>query len=137
MKQSLYIVWIPDNELGIPILDEQHRGIVSIINSFYYCMKKGRENEVMEPTLEMLLQYTIVHFRMEQRLMAEAGYPALQEHILLHEKLVEKTERIVRESPQERDADQALRFLKEWWLGHINTEDREYAPYLKKAAEAE
>ena len=137
MKQRLYIVWSGDNDLGVPIIDEQHKGIVSLINSFYYCLQEGHEDEIMAPTLEMLLQYTIVHFRTEQRLMERAGYPGLHQHIRLHEALTGETRRIVQETPARQDADQVLRFLKDWWLGHINTEDRKYAPYLLKAEEAE
>ena len=35
MKQhELLIYWDASNEIGIPIIDEQHRGIVTLINSF-------------------------------------------------------------------------------------------------------
>ena len=136
MKQQLYIVWSAGNELGVPIIDEQHRGIVSIINSFYHCVQEGHEDEIIGPTLSMLLSYAKIHFLTEQRLMTEAAYADLEAHTLLHTRLIQQTRRIAEESPQDRDVDEVLPFLKAWWLGHINKEDRKYAPHVRKLMEA-
>lgn len=35
---TLFIVWSDMNETGIKIIDDQHRGIVSVINSLYFYM---------------------------------------------------------------------------------------------------
>ena len=64
--------------------------------------------------------------------MAEASYPAFEEHIALHKKLVEKTKKISRNANMNKDSDMVLNFLKEWWLAHINKEDRKYSPFLRK-----
>ncbi len=137
MKNMLYIVWGDNNKLGIPIIDEQHRGIISTINSLYYFVQTGHGHEIIKPTMIMLEQYVDVHFKTEERLMAEASYPALEEHIVLHKKLIEKTKRLSLDASRESDSDSVLKFLREWWLGHINKEDRKYAPFLKKLIEKE
>ncbi len=137
MKNVLYIVWSDENMVGIPIIDEQHRGIISTINSLYYFIQTGHGSEIIKPTLIMLEQYVAVHFKTEEALMAEAEYPALDEHIGLHEDLVEKTRRIAADVNRSKDTDMVLKFLKEWWLGHINREDKKYAPSLKKLIDAE
>jgi len=33
MENNLYIVWNQNNNVGIKIIDEQHRGTISTINS--------------------------------------------------------------------------------------------------------
>jgi hemerythrin len=128
----LYIVWVEKNNLGIPIIDEQHRGLVATINSLYYFIQEGHGAEALRPTLTVLEQYTYIHFTTEEALMREAGYPALESHILLHKHLAEKTREISQESAFHREADTALKFLRGWWLGHLNREDRKYAPYVIK-----
>ena len=80
----------------------------------------------------MLVQYTSVHFKTEEALMKEAKFPLIEEHILLHKALFEKTKKLTLETNRNKDAERILRFLKEWWLGHINKEDKKYAPFLKK-----
>ena len=132
MKNILYIVWNEKNNLGISIIDEQHRGLISTINSLYYFIQAGHGNETIDSTMIMLKQYTNVHFKTEEALMAEAGYPAIKEHIALHKELSGKTKKFSIDVNRNDDPDILLKFLKEWWLGHINKEDRKYAPFLKK-----
>jgi len=63
--------------------------------------------------------------------MKEAGYIGIEEHVSLHEGLKKRTREIARESTTFREPEIALKFLKEWWLGHINKKDKQYAPYVK------
>jgi len=56
MKNILYIVWSDNNSVGIPIIDEQHRGIISTINSLHFFIQAGHGDEILKPTLIMLEQ---------------------------------------------------------------------------------
>lgn len=132
MAHPLYIVWNENNQLGIPIIDEQHRGVISTINSLHYSISNGHENEVIKPVLIMLEQYTIIHFKTEKALMEKAGYPENEKHVKLHKKLVLETQKLSRDFDRTRDAEHVLKFLRDWWLDHINIEDRKYAPYMEK-----
>ncbi len=128
----LYIVWKDVNGTGVPIIDEQHRGIVSTINSFYYFYQEGHSSEAMLPTIKMLEQYVTIHFKTEEELMKKVGYPGLEEHMKLHKTLAAKTNEIARELNASGDAGMILKFLRAWWLNHINIEDKKYAPYMGK-----
>ena len=128
----LYIVWSKENELGVPIIDEQHRGIVSTINSFYYFVQQGHGSEALSPTLNILAQYTNLHFKAEEKLMERAKYPALDDHLTLHKELAKKMMILARDLISKEDANSLLSLLKSWWLGHINQEDRKYAFQVKK-----
>ena len=132
MKNVLYIVWTERNNTGIPIIDEQHRSIVATINSLYYFLQEGHGPEISASTLVIIEEYANIHFKTEERLMAEAGYPALNEHVLMHKDLAEKTKGLSYGSRLKNDPDIILRFLKEWWMSHINKEDRKYVPHLIK-----
>jgi hemerythrin-like metal-binding protein len=128
VNSALYIVWSDENRLGIPVIDEQHRGIVSLINSFYHFVKRGEARKVMLPVLAALVYSTSVHFMTEEELITSAGYTHAQEHIELHKTLMKRTKLIAREAASNADVDlEALAFLKDWWLGHINGADRQYA----------
>jgi len=129
MENTLYIVWNKYNQTGIPILDEQHRGIVSSINSLHYFIQKGQVETIILPTLVMLGQYTNIHFATEETLMTEAGYPELENHLRFHQELKKNTDTFYRDVDMNKP-DVIVKFLKEWWLGHINKEDKKYAPFL-------
>ena len=127
----LYIRWNEENELGIDIVDEQHRGVVSAINSFYYGVSQGLSKQSLRLTKGMLDEMTIMHFETEERFLEQMGYPHIHSHALLHQKLLGKMGEIFEESIANNDPDPFLKFLKNWWLHHINEEDRVYARYLE------
>jgi len=129
----LYIMWQESNNLGIPIIDEQHRGVVATINTFYYFIQKGMGEEGILPTLKTLRQYMLLHFHTEETLMKDVGYDHLEEHQRQHRELARKTEEIIAAAADRKRVVSALAFLKDWWLQHINVEDRKYAPlFLEK-----
>jgi hemerythrin len=130
MNNNLYIVWNDNNNIGFPIIDEQHRGIISTINSLYYFIQNGHGNEIIRPTMIMLSQYTQVHFKTEESIIEQAEYPALKEHLSLHKTLLERTKLLSADANTNSDPEMILRFLKQWWLNHINHDDKQYAPYL-------
>lgn len=130
LTRDLYIIWSDRNNIGIPILDEQHRSIVATINSLYYFVGMKRDIEVLAPTIEIITQYTRIHFRTEEAILADCAYPDLDEHMQLHQQLVAKMKQIAAESNESGDTGVLLKFLKDWWLDHINVEDIKYAPFV-------
>ena len=130
MKQELYIAWNDNNFLGIPIIDEQHRSIVAIINTLHYFVEKHMELEVLTPIINTIYQYTIIHFKTEEMMLKEADYLSIDDHILLHKHLINEMKSVADESTQERDVEPLLKFLKAWWLNHINREDRKYVSFI-------
>ncbi len=134
---GLYIVWQDDYEVGIPIIDEQHRGIVALINTFYHFVKMGRGEDALEPTFISLTQYARTHFSTEEQFMARVDYPRREEHRRLHEDLARKTESTLTLSlAGEDEVEQTLKFLKEWWLGHILGEDRDFGRFFRERGDS-
>ena len=128
---NLLIVLNEPNMLGINILDEQHRGIVSIINSLHYSMSVRGDETLLKPTTEMIIGYTQIHFKTETELLAESGYPKLREHRALHDQLIADADNIFQRCLKEGgDPAPFLNFLKEWWLVHITREDKAYSGHL-------
>lgn len=128
----LYIIWEDRNNLGIDIVDEQHRAIVSTINSYHYCLLNGKAKIALKPILITLEQYTKIHFMTEENLFEVTEYPGKKEHKNLHETLSKKLVKIAEESILEKDYYVVLQFLKRWWLSHIRVEDVKYASHVKK-----
>ena len=85
----------------------------------------------MHSVLLILEQYTNFHFFTEEALMKEAKYPDLEDHLELHADLLKKQKRITLEHKKTKDTNLVLNFLKEWWMEHINIEDRKMLPYLR------
>jgi hemerythrin len=130
--QNLYIKWDERYNLGIPIIDEQHRAIVSTINTYHYFITDGNAEAALKPTFITLEQYTKTHFMTEEMLFDQTEYPETLRHKKLHEGLVKKMKDVAMEAAQEKDFDIVLPFLRKWWLDHIRIEDIKYAPYVKE-----
>ncbi len=126
MKAILYIVWNEKSETGIPIIDEQHRAIVSMINSLFYFIHEKHGMDALRPTIHMISEYAKLHFDTEESLMKRAGYEDFDHHHALHQELLKQSVIVTQRSIEEKDAMILLHFLKAWWLTHINMEDRKY-----------
>ena len=123
LEHNVFIVWNPEYDLGIPILDEQHRGIVTIINSLHYGTQRSYIKNILSPTIDMLRSYADIHFQTEEHFLKTIDYPGTANHCLLHQEYTSKLAGIERESSVDKDPHQLMRFLKKWWLGHICEED--------------
>lgn len=131
MEHKLYIVWNDRYCIGIPIIDEQHRCIVSIINSIHYFIEEHRELDVLHSIIDMMIQYTVIHFKTEEAMLKEAGYPHIEDHVQLHKHLIDQLKGVVsHKAMQDRDVEPLMKLLKAWWLSHINQEDRKYVPFM-------
>ncbi|MDR0843122.1 MAG: hemerythrin family protein [Acidobacteriota bacterium] len=127
MDYSLLIQWKDVNNLGIPIIDDQHRGIVSVINSLAFFVQRNKGEFYLNTTFAMMDSYTKLHFSTEEELLRAAGYPEFDGHRRLHTDLIRESFFTANESIRLCDPDIYLRFLKNWWMEHINRCDRMYA----------
>ena len=128
---QILFVWTPECELGIPIIDEQHRGIITTINSLYYAVYHNLGEHMIMPVVGMVNEYTRIHFEVEEKFLAEYKYPDLASHRDLHYKLVQRMSDTGRESMLHHDPYPFLDFLKDWWRNHIGVEDRKFRVYIE------
>jgi len=137
MNRPLYIKWHERNETGIALIDEQHKGIVSIINTFYHMMGKRMNNSMLYSCIsDTLKNYSRIHFITEESFMQEMQYEHWEYHKELHRNLNMEIERIETQGIKDNDARPLLDFLKKWWLEHINDKDQLYAASLHVGSKA-
>jgi len=130
LKHNLLIVWRPEYELKIPVVDEQHRGIVSAINSLFYGMQNKHGEDLLRPVIGMVKEYTRIHFNIEEMFLRQCGFPELDHHLALHHELTQRLEKFCQKSLWEQDPYEFLEFLKEWWIDHICKKDRDFREFL-------
>jgi hemerythrin-like metal-binding protein len=131
MNCILFIRWQDCNDTGIALIDEQHRGIVSIINSFHYLTQKDPGNDILYSFIsDTMKNYSRIHFITEERILKAAEYPDYERHKELHKNLALSIARIEHAATTEKDSRPLLDFLKRWWIEHINEQDMQYVPHL-------
>ena len=131
MNRLPYIMWSEKNDLGINIVDEQHRSLVSIINTLHFFDSEDQGAEMLVSVKKSLKGYIDIHFKTEDLLMRAARFPGLEQHIEQHQILAAKTSDVLQKAEQTKNPKMALSFLKGWWLEHINIEDRKFSIYLR------
>ena len=130
--RAMFIVWKDEYNLGIPIIDEHHRGIVTDINSLYYAMKDEHGAAALKPIVHMVKEYTRIHFTVEEAAMRRSNFPGVPAHHRRHAGLLRKVKSVGAESLINQEPTLFLEFLKDWWINHICVEDRKFADYLRE-----
>ncbi len=128
--RSIFIAWKPDYEMGVLIIDEQHRGIVAAINSLYYATQHGMGGAMLPHVVGLVTEYASIHFRTEEELFGKCGFPDEEEHRELHAALSRKTVSVGRNSVENRDPREFLHFMRDWWVEHICNADMAFKKHL-------
>jgi hemerythrin-like metal-binding protein len=130
-QRPLLIIWNESFLTGVDIIDEQHRGIVSIINSLHFAQPMPNAC-FLQPTAAMIMGYTQIHFATEIMLLKEAAYPRLQEQMHQHDQLIAEADRLLQAGLKNGgDPGEFLDFLKDWWQVHIMHEDMAYSGFMR------
>jgi len=130
LQHNVLIVWSSKYDLGIPIIDEQHRGIVSTINSLHFGMQNDYGKSMLSPIVDTMQDYTRIHFQIEENFLEKIDFPTVNKHRELHRELSSQLANAGRDSMLDKDPYQFLVFLKNWWLNHICNEDLIYRNYI-------
>jgi hemerythrin len=137
-SSKIYIAWDPKFELGIPVIDNQHKKLVSLCNTLYEGLmanqsQAGWQASLVE-TLKECVDYVKTHFHDEEVIMRAAGYENFATHKRTHEDFIHKVLNTTHEFDKATfsTALQFVRFLYDWILGHIAHADK---LYVKKVLE--
>ncbi|MDR0491415.1 MAG: hemerythrin family protein [Oscillospiraceae bacterium] len=135
LEHNVFIVWKPEYNLGIPIIDEQHRGIVTTINSLHFGMQNNYIRDFLIPIIDMMHDYTRIHFQIEEHFLEAIDFPNATLHHELHLDLSSKLSSTGWRSMLDKDPYQFMDFLKNWWIDHICSEDLIFRNFLISSSE--
>ena len=129
------ITWGKKLEVGIGIIDSQHRRLVDLINQLDEATEEGRGNEVVGETLNGLIDYTHTHFRTEEELLKDHDYEDLDLHLREHRIFTDQIEiyRDRLDAGSLRISSNVMGYMRGWLLTHIGSSDRAYIRTLKDA----
>lgn len=133
--KSLLIGWNEWHELGIPIIDEQHRAIIAEINSLFYILDMRENHEILANILEVIRLESCVHFAVEEDLMKQYSYPDFLTHKAEHTQLSSHLSDITILDEIITNPNKFLNYLKAWWIDHISQEDRTFADFLRNSGQ--
>ncbi len=132
-----FMVWNPHLETGIAIVDQQHRGLVDMLNQAAPLLAQSSQESLRDiaPLLDGLLDYAATHFETEEALMARLHMDerARSHHRASHAQFAEQVGEMVRAYAGDAGVtgDRLLSFLASWLVLHILGEDQAMARQVR------
>ncbi|MBW2184914.1 MAG: hemerythrin family protein [Deltaproteobacteria bacterium] len=124
--------WNSEFELGISLVDEQHRYLVLLLNKVYRDFNKGMLNDSLARVLDELSDYATYHFFAEERWMAEHQYPRLVDHRCEHDYFKQRIKEIQRDFARgNRVALEVLILMNDWVMNHIFNSDADCGCFIQ------
>lgn len=126
------ITWTIKYSVGMQMLDDQHKGIMNVLNEFHAASMRGKAQEVAGPLIRQMVSIAKEHFKTEEGLMESTKYPGLAEHRAKHGELSAQIAEFVfrHEKGDSAMYTQLLYFMRDWLKNHMLTANSEYAPWL-------
>jgi hemerythrin len=84
-EKFMSIVWSDSMSTGVAEIDEQHRELISMLNSLSDEMRSGKGKNEIEKILVFAGEYAQKHFACEERYFAEYQCPAAPQNKAAHE----------------------------------------------------
>jgi len=132
------IIWSNKFACGLRLIDDQHRGLVDLINEMFNHVSGNyvQENNYFSMIIHEAVNYVKNHFSTEEKIILATKFPGYAEHKKEHENFIRTIIQSIHdyETGKRSNLLAFTRFLREWVLSHIALIDRQYFDYFKKIA---
>jgi len=126
--------WTPDLSVHVQAIDDQHQELFRKFNQVGEAVWDGRGKEEIGKLIDFLADYVVTHFRDEEAIMQEHGYPGYQTQKKAHDDfVVEVNDMKSRLAAGDVTSDlivSVVTKLGEWLRNHIKGLDRELGEYI-------
>ncbi len=126
-----FMHWTKSLSVGIAEIDDQHKKMIGMINTFHDHQKTD-SIKAMKELLGSMASYTVYHFNTEEAYFDKFNYPHTDAHKKEHEKFIAEVYSVQArlEGGTLLLALELTGFLKKWLTDHIMGSDKKYAPFL-------
>lgn len=126
--------WLPEYECGIRVIDADHHQLFDLVAELNERAAGGTADDDLSGVIERLIHYVNEHFAREERIMAAAGFPEFDSHILDHHyatDVIYAVRDLYRHDRDSLDLEKVAKFFRDWLREHILGNDRQYIPYVR------
>ncbi|MDR1985631.1 MAG: bacteriohemerythrin [Treponema sp.] len=133
MNDRILVEWDDRYLVGIPLIDEQHKELITMTNTLYQgCLEGDAKAVYFMETIHGTVDYVKYHFSAEEKLLESVNYPDIGEHKKEHEGFIRQIFEEVKgfQGGKQFVPNDFVRYLKDWILAHIALTDKKYAKYI-------
>jgi len=125
------VKWIPEYLIGNKMVDIHHKELFSLVNEY---LRNDNDFAALLDTFNRLLSYTKMHFKAEEKILIDNGYPLAEAHIEKHRIFTDKMT-VLRNKLNSKNPDIQERigiYLYKWLANHILKSDMHYKEYFAR-----
>ena len=126
--------WSSQYLIGDKTIDSEHQELFRLINNFHSTWMEKHAAHDIAKVLNQLIVYAEMHFRHEETIMRDAGYPKLEQHQLIHDGLIENIFKL-QQSYEDKSLHlemNTMKFVKSWLIDHILQQDYLFRDFLSR-----
>jgi len=127
--------WTPSLETGVAEIDAQHVALFDVAARFADAVREMEPVESLEELFAFLVEYSMDHFAIEERMMREARDPALPKHMQEHTVFKRQLAALVAQWNAEGPSQPLLvamhGFLEVWLAEHVAKSDQQIAEHAR------
>ena len=124
--------WTEAFSVNIAIFDRQHQQLIDTMNQLDQALRKGEGKAALDPVLDKLVEYALVHFAAEESLMEQHEFPGLFTHRAQHEEFRKRLAEYLEAHKAGKPGVPVslLFFMQEWMRDHVSKTDKLYTAFL-------
>ena len=131
-----YFEWADDMVIDGGPIDADHRMLVDLVNELHTATREGQGRAVVASILHRVITSTQDHLRNEEHLMAQMGFPDLDNHKIGHNHFMDQLWDLEKklQAGSITVAAQLSAVLRDWLSLHIRRNDKELLRFQRRKA---
>jgi hemerythrin len=123
MKMDL-VLWHEKYNVGITLIDNQHKKLVKIMNKLVFSINEGFKGEDILIIFNEFYDHANYHFKSEEQYFYRLNEIEANLHKLQHKHFIEQLNDTKNSIIENNLSNELLYFLVDWLLVHIQYEDK-------------
>lgn len=126
------IVWTERFSIGLKTIDHQHQRLFAMINDLIRNQHAAADSDAIADVVRRMTEYTDYHFKTEERIMMEYGYPDCPVQVREHAAFKTKAAQFCMDCVTGKRGLSAeiLDYLQNWLINHILRSDLRFKDFL-------
>lgn len=129
-----FIKWTPALSVNVVEIDQQHQGLIRMLNELADAIQEETDREILGKTLDGLIKYADQHFKTEEQYFVKFDFPDAEMHKAEHHtftlKVLEYQDKYQKE--ELFLSIDLLNFMCEWLKHHIRETDAGYSQFFNE-----
>lgn len=124
--------WSEEFSVGNDRIDFEHRIFYGLINEYRSARESNEPQDKLARILQEIALYAKFHFRSEENIMIDVGYPDVERHRIQHYSLIEVLNNKMLGLDMGSCSYQEVEdFLLVWFVLHVTREDSKLSEFIR------